>query len=474
MEIGANIEQFSREQLLELVKLLIAENEKLRADITQLKAELEQLKRQNTGSATPFSQNKPKKNPKRPGRKRGKGNFRNRTAPAEEDYSEPPVDIPVGYDVCPDCGGQLGAAEIEIVSNTELPPIPKPIVKVFRLHKRKCGRCRKTIYGRHPEVVSDQHGATAHRLGPRAQSAAHILHHDDGIPVCKVPGVLYSLTGLQLTKSAITQSALRHSTGKGAVAQEYQRLRRDAPNQERTCSDDTGWRSGGRNRQLMVFDGEEQTVYQIRQQHRNEEVREVIGDNYQGTLVTDRGTSYDAVELADVKQQKCLPHIFRTIDKVLERKTGRACAFGAMLSTLLREALELYHVFHDPEQKLPDYDKRVRELENEISFHLRPRKLVDPDNQRLLNEIGWHHERGNLLRFLHEPTTVPPTNNAAERALRPAVIARKVSQCSKNDRGAESYAAFKSVIVTMKKKGGNLLEQMTRLLSPSSTRAAPV
>ena len=47
-------------------------------------------------------------------------------------------------------------------------------------------------------------------------------------------------------------------------------------------------------------------------------------------------------------------------------------------------------------------------------------------------EIGGHHDRGNLLRSLHEPTTVEPTNNAAERALRPAVIARKVSHCSKN------------------------------------------
>ena len=64
----------------------------------------------------------------------------------------------------------------------------------------------------------------------------------------------------------------------------------------------------------------------------------------------------------------------------------------------------------------------------EISWQLRPRELSDRDNQRLLNELGRHHERGNLLRFLYEPQTLEPTNNAAERALRPAVIARKVSQ----------------------------------------------
>jgi transposase len=95
--------------------------------------------------------------------------------------------------------------------------------------------------------------------------------------------------------------------------------------------------------------------------------------------------------------------------------------------------------------------------------------LKDPDNQRLLNEIGVHHDRGNLLRFLYDPTRVSPTNNAAERALRPAVIARKVSQCSKNDRGAEAYAAFKSVIRSFLKKGANVVEELTRLLHPSSS-----
>jgi hypothetical protein len=53
------------------------------------------------------------------------------------------------------------------------------------------------------------------------------------------------------------------------------------------------------------------------------------------------------------------------------------------------------------------------------------------------------------------------------RALRPAVIARKVSQCSKNERGAAALSAFKSVICTLKKSGGNVLEKLTRLISPS-------
>lgn len=456
--------QLSYEQLLELVGRLAAENE-------QLRAELEQLKRKNARSAAPFSKNKRQKDPKRPGRKAGQGPFTNRPAPAEEAYSSPAVDVPVTETACPECGGELDERNEEIVTNTELPPAPRPEVKAYRIEIRTCQSCRRKVRGRHPEVASDQFGATAHRLGPRAQAAAHTLHYGDGIPQRKVPRVLKSLTGIAVTQSAISQSATRLGTGTGAVAQAAESLRREIKEQENIHTDDTGWRVGGEPAQLMVFESKPIVCYQIRARHRNEEVREVIGDQYQGILSTDRGKSYDAKELEQVEQQKCLAHILRSIDAVIETKRGQARKFGVVLKSQLQEAIQLYKAFHDPEQKLPNYAARVRVIEQEVSFHLQPRALKDLDNQRLLNEIGRHHERGNLLRFLRQPTIVGPTNNAAENALRPAVIARKVSHCSKNERGAAAFSAFKSVIGTLKKGTGDVLERLTRLIDSSTSQA---
>jgi transposase len=68
----------------------------------------------------------------------------------------------------------------------------------------------------------------------------------------------------------------------------------------------------------------------------------------------------------------------------------------------------------------------------------------------LLNELGRHNDQGNLLRFLNDPR-IEPTNNRAERALRSAVIARKVSQWSKTAQGADAFAAFTSVVQTLAK-----------------------
>ena len=73
-------------------------------------------------------------------------------------------------------------------------------------------------------------------------------------------------------------------------------------------------------------------------------------------------------------------------------------------------------------------------------------------NVRMRQELAWHHARGSLLRFLENPD-VSPTNNAAERALRGAVIARKLSAGSRSERGALAFSAFKSVIETGKLSG---------------------
>ena len=88
--------------------------------------------------------------------------------------------------------------------------------------------------------------------------------------------------------------------------------------------------------------------------------------------------------------------------------------------------------------------------------------------ERLHKGLLEHLQRGNLLRFLENPS-IPLTNNAAERALRSGVIARKVSQCSKTQRGADGYAMIKSVVETARRQGQHPLNVLVGL----QARAAP-
>jgi hypothetical protein len=285
---------------------------------------------------------------------------------------------------------------------------------------------------------------------------AHALHDGLGLPVRKTPAVLALFSGIRLTQSALTQDALRRT--QGDIGQRYEQLRARGAARPVVHTDETGWRVGGEPASLMAFETDEETVYQIRPQHRHDEVAEVIPSDYGGVMVTDRGRSYDAHAFDGVKQQKCLSHIQRNISDVLGRQIGPRRGFGERLKALLREAIGLWHTYHAG--GVEDFAAQARRLKQAITHQLRPRALRDPDNQRLLEGIGWHHDRGNLLRFLDDPA-IEATNNRAERSLRGAVIARKVSQCSKTDRGAATFSAFSSVIKTLAQSG---LEAMVEAL----------
>ena len=435
-----------------------------------LRKESAELRRAGKRQAAPFSKGTRATNPKRPGRKPGMGSFSYRKQPSDEEVTGPPVDVSVTTDSCPGCGGRLQHEGVDVAYVTDILPSPQPIVTKYRVRVCRCISCGKQVRGRHPDVAPDQYGASAHRVGRRAMAAAHVMHYGVGIPVRKVPLVLRVLTGLELTQGAITQDALRRA--RGAVGTAYLRLRASVRDRPSVHTDDTGWRVGGGPAFLMAFETDDATVYQVRPRHRNEEVREVVPSDYLGVMVTDRGRSYDAQALSGVKQQKCLAHVLRSVSEVVETKRGRGRSFGIHLKRLLREAMELWQAYHRGE--VVDFAAEAERLKGQVAYHLRDRPLTDADNWKLQNELGWHNDRGNLLRFLDDPS-VEPTNNRAERALRPAVIARKVSQCSKNVQGADAFSAFTSIITTLGRNGDqSLVEGLRHVFTTAPAHASPL
>jgi transposase len=443
------------------------ENDRLRHENEQLRQELKAAGRQSHSTT---NSGKRKKRRKRPGRKAGQGQFTFRSSP-DAATGEPPVEVPVTITQCPCCGGELRWERTDPVTVTDMPEQPQPEVKSYAVEVRRCERCGQRVRGQHPDVAADQYGATAHRVGPRVKAAAHAVHYGMGVPVRKLPAILREFTGVQITQSALTQDALKKAEAKGVIGNAYQELRAEVATAPVVYTDDTGWPIHGEGSYLMAFDTDRATVFQIRSQHTNEEVRELVPANYAGVMVTDRGPSYEAEELSAVKQQKCLDHFNRNIDEVLEAKTGRARGFGLKLKGLLRQARQLWR--DRRAGKARNFHRRATRIEEKITDHLRPRRLQDEDNQRLLDGIGLQHDRGNLLRFLQEPE-VEPTNNRGERTLRPAVIVRGLSHGSKNDRGAEAFVAFSSVLQTAVKRGVSSTIDTLHNLFRSQPRDGPV
>src|SRR5438477_5467914 len=448
----------------------------LRDRLSQAQEEIDRLRRENeqlrqelraSGRGSARGQSKRKAKRKRSGRKAGKGRFTFRGAPASAVTKGPSQPVPVTITQCPCCGGALQWERTDEVTVTDMPERPQPEVKSYAVEVRRCQRCGQPVRGQHPEVAPDQYGATAHRVGPRVKAAAHTVHYGMGVPVRKLPAILREFSGIEITQSALTQDALK--TSEGVVGDAYQELRAGVATAPAVYTDDTGWRIHGQTAHLMTFDTDQATVFQIRRRHRNEEVRELIPADYAGVMITDRGKSYDAEELLGVKQQKCLDHLKENIHEVLEHKTGRARSFGLKLKGLLREARQLWR--DQRAGKAENFQAAAERVEEELTFHLRPRFLKDEDNHRLLDGIGLQNDRGRVIHSLHDQT-IEQTINRGERSLRGAVIVRKLSHGSKNERGAEAFVGFTSVIQTAaKKRGCSIIDALQNLFKSKRNKA---
>ena len=432
--------------LVELVGGLVEDNRIMRAKNRSLRRELAEARAQK-GHA-PFSKGKKKGPLGKPGRKKDEGPFTNRQAPDPNTvtdwvfFSE--------QKTCSHCGSCDIAEDetTEYFSTTDLPP--QPNVKVTAGHRPTghCNHCGRRWRASHPDVPDNQYGATAHRLGPRVLAEGQRLIHSVGVPARRAPAVLES-HGIKVTQSALTQAGLRIAES-GPLADRAEQLEKEMPQEPNIHTDSTGWRIDGKPAALTTFatpDAEVpgKTVYKITEHHGADEVINVIGPSYQGTLSTDRGVEYRSKKLKGVKFQKCNGHIKKNLKEVVEEKTNAARNFGAVLGKLLDEARELHRDWHAGNRER--YLEKVALLETRVSHHLRNRALTDPDNHRLLYGIGIEHDAGNLLRFLRDPR-LSPYNYLAERQLRPPIIARKLSHGSKNQRGATARARIATVLQT--------------------------
>ena len=178
---------------------LLAEVTTLTAENAALKSQLEQRDRDAKRSAAPFSKGQRKTDPKPPGRTPGRGRFTFRVLPPPEQWTAPPIEVRLPEPVCPCCGDALQEQRVDFAAITDLPPQPKPIVQPYRVWVYRCATCDTLVRAPHPDLASDQFGATAHRLGTRVLAAAHATHYGLGVPVRKVPAVLQLYTGVGLT-----------------------------------------------------------------------------------------------------------------------------------------------------------------------------------------------------------------------------------------------------------------------------------
>ena len=450
--------------LLEIIRKQAEQIEQLIAENARLRKRIEELERQQRTYVASHSRGTRKSAPKSPGRRAGEGPFTYKRPPALE-QEDIVIDVPVP-NTCAACGyvGELLFKQHDRAWISDLRP-QAVTVTAYHVPVMTCPACGKTVRGQHPTLRSDQVGATAHRCGPRLAATVQTLHHELGVPQRRIPRVLQLTTGIRMTQGAITQAAGRLARDAGPLALHVAALEQELRAAPYVHHDDTGWRMDATPAWVSTFRSETTVVFRANLHHTNQELRAVIGNDFNGMLVCDRFKVYDSTLLAGVLQQKCLSHVLRNATAASEGeqgKRGQGRVYGQRLAGVCRELMGLHRLYRTGACTRDEYRAQGEGLTLRLDHLLRRRPLKTVGNERLRLGLLKQHEQGRLLRFLEDPD-IPPTNNPAERSLRTVVMARKVSQCSKNALGAQTYMRIKSTVETARLRGQDPVDVLISL-----------
>ena len=441
---------------------LQVENERLRAEnaelkrrlaelealVQQLRAQLEAARRAGKRQATPFSKGQPKERPQKPGRQPGHPAAQRATPEHVDHIEEAPLPL-----TCSDCGGAVIEERVQVQYQVDIPrPIPT-VVTQFNVHVGRCECCQRRFQGRHPDQTSDALGAAAVQIGPHALGLAAEMKHGLGVSYGKVARLLETSFGLRLERSTVARADARLANKLGPT---YQRLILRLRRSEVVHADETGWKVAGHNAWLWVFTNDGLTVYVIDPRRAHEVVERILGEDFAGVLGCDCFLAYDALD--GYTQSKCAGHLLRRCAEISESKTGRAVRFSQRVARLLRTAITLKQ--RGPQLSEHGYAVACGRLEAALD-RLLAGQYTDPDNARLAKLL--RKQRAHLLTFLYVEA-VAPTNNAAERELRPAVIIRKTNGCNRSPTGAHAHSILASVIRTCQKHGRDFVEMVKHVL----------
>lgn len=438
------------DRLEQRVARLEADNAVLEQRVKDLTLASEQTRKDKTAVAIQASVSRRRR--KRPGRKSGHPAAL-RPRPDHIDVHQA-VALPQdgsGQESCPHCNACL----LELKDHERLVEdiIPaKVLVKCYHTRSGWCPGCRKRVESRAPEqppAANLSHG----QLGINALATAMALRITHRLPFRQVTGVFADLPGLSVSPGAIARQVQRVADW---LDGDMEKLRVGLRCAEHVYADETGWRTNGRNGYLWAVTDPTHTLYHVDNSRGGKVIRKLLGKAFGGTLVSD---FYSAYSTMDCKKQKCLTHLLRELIESAEKSPAFAAgSFFKRSKRLIKQMLLLKKQWETlGEQR---YFGRVNRLEKRLE-ELTSVDYSEANAKRIAKRMRKHQKE--LTAFLHEKE-LDGTNNAAERAIRPAVVARKISGGSRSTKGAAAWATLASLLRTAHQQGKNAIETIKSML----------
>src|SRR5215831_17268005 len=414
--------------------------------IAQLEEALQGAERAAHRQAAPFRIEEKKRliEPKRPGRKHGHAAaFRH-----HPDHIDQCVEVQLC--ACPHCGGRQFIDQSQLQQFIEdIPPV-RPHVTRLTTYEATCVQCGQHVRSSHPLQMSLAIGAAGVQLGPRALALAADLNKAKGLSMRKTCLILRDCFSLQLSAGGLSQALDRLAA---KVQCQYQAIAKELRQAPVVHSDETSWWVGGPGWWLWVFVNARSTLYVVDQSRGRCVVTELLGTDFGGVLVSDCLATYDDVTTL---QQKCYAHHHKAIRQAKALHPHQGEGFLTEVAAMLRAAVALQKQKAD--LSLESFSALRQALQHKALQLLEPPRS-EPNEEAVRRRLN--KQRDHLFTFL-DHDGVDATNNLAERQLRPAVIARKISCDNKTQKGARTWQILASLAATCAQRASSFIAELAR------------
>lgn len=451
----------------------IADQRKQIADLGKQNADLERklgLKLQNstTSSKPPSSdglagKQRPrcvsprKKSGRKPGGQPGHPGHHRNLFPSER------VDevVPVYPTECRYCERTFGErdrtraaqGEAQLHQVTEVPKIEAHITE-YQCHKLRCAKCGKTTQAALPDAVKGN-------FGPELTALIAYLTVTCRMPRRVVLETLEHVLAIPLSLGSVQKVWEEASE---AVAEPYEELARQLPQEPVLNSDETSYRTNGEKRWLWALVASSFVFYKVTATRGAEVLVALLGEVFAGILCCDRYVGYTAYHKGTA--QFCWAHFKRNVLGAQEMgKSTDAERFCRDALALHARLFRLWHRFRaGPATRYPIADREElirRSLPIQMKFFALGERYLDSKDKDVRNlATALFVHCGEFFVFI-EKEGVEPTNNVVERALRCAVQWRKTSFGSRSATGETAMARLLTVTRTCRMQNRNSLDYLS-------------
>jgi hypothetical protein len=452
----------NRDELLRVIQgqeqMILA----LRAELDALRAENEALRNQLTallsaGDGDGRAPAVPVERPKRLRRERQAGGGRQKRAQGYGRRRGTPTRRVVhALEQCQHCGCAMRGGSIK--RTREVLHIPLVAVEVIEhvFIERRCPCCaRRQTPG--AEVLAGE-VIGRHRVSVQTMALIVTLHEECRLPVGIVQWMLQAIFGLELSQGELV--AILHTAGQRG-RETVTRILDGIRASPVVHADETFWREDGVTGYFWSFSTPRLSYLAYRHSRGGQMVTDTLGPSYHGTLVSD---FYSAYSRHLGPHQRCWVHLLRDIHELEEKypEDEAVAVWATAVHALYLEAV--HYAEHHRERPWVERLRAKEAFEGRLMALCTP--FLEPTApQRVLCQ--------RAARFLTQlfyfvvDERVPADNNAAERAVRPLAVCRKISGGTRSPQGSETKGILATLFSTWRLQGLNPLHSCRQmLLSP--------